>query len=72
MGLLESKSTQQKDLEKKIKVLKDAGMNASADRLEVQLKRMTGISTEKIKPMSPKELAKQVKAQKVLSGKATG
>jgi hypothetical protein len=70
MGLLESKPQKQKDLEHKIKVLRGAGMDASADRLEVQLKQIIRAPSEKIKPMSPQELAKQAKAQRVMAGKA--
>lgn len=70
MGLLEGKSTRQKELEKKIKVLRDAGMTSSAERLEYQLKCLIGNTGEKIKPMRPHELAKQAQEHKALAGKA--
>jgi len=66
MSFLDGKTTRQKELETKIKVLRDAGMNASADRLDLQLNRLSRTPSDKIKPMSPQELAKQVKEQKAL------
>jgi hypothetical protein len=66
MGFLDGKTTQQIELEKKIKTLRDSGMNASADRMEQQLKRISKTTDEKIKPMTPQQLARQVKAQKAI------
>jgi hypothetical protein len=71
MGILSaSKSTHQIDLEKKIKILRDAGMIASAERLEAQLKYYIGKPEEKITPMKPHELARQAKAQKAAGVKS--
>ena len=64
MGFLDGKTTQQIELEKKIKVLRDAGFNKTADRFEMQLKVMSRETPEKIKPMTPQQLARQAKAQK--------
>ena len=66
MGLLEKKSVKQVELEKKIAALRQAGMNASADRLEHQLAMITRVdsSEEKVKPMSQQELVKQVKQER--------
>jgi hypothetical protein len=71
MGILgDSKPKQQVDLEKKIKVLRDAGMISSAERLESQLKYHVSKPEEKITPMKPHELARQAKAQKASGVKA--
>jgi len=70
MGLLDNKSAQQVELEKKIKALQNAGMTASAERLSQQLARYTRVAVEQVKPMKPHELAKHVKAQKAMAGKA--
>jgi hypothetical protein len=70
MSILNRKPTQQIDLEKKIKVLRDAGMIASAERLESQLNYMLNKSEEKITPMKPQELARQAKAQKAAGVKS--
>ena len=69
MGLLDNKSTQQVELEKKIKALQSVGMTASAERLSQQLARYTRVVVEQTKPMKPHEMAKHVKAQKAMSGK---
>lgn len=72
MAFLDQKSRQQVDLEKKIKYLQDAGMVASAERLQHQLNCFLNKSgsQEKIKPMSGKELVKKVKEQQALGQKA--
>jgi len=71
MGFMSnSKSKQQVDLEKKIKVLRDAGMVSSAERLEAQLNYHLHKTEEKITPMKPQELAKHAKAQKAAGVKS--
>lgn len=65
-----SKPTRQIELEKKIKALRDAGMVASAERLESQLNYHLHRTDEKITPMKPQELAKQAKAQKAAGVKS--
>jgi hypothetical protein len=72
MAFLERKSPQQAQLEKKIQILRNAGMVASAERLQRQLDCLlhrNGVE-EKVKPMSGKELVKKVKEQKALGQKA--
>jgi hypothetical protein len=69
MAFLEGKTPQQKELEKKIKALRDAGMNASADNLQKQLDRYSHTVTEKVLPMKPHELARHAKAQKAIGNK---
>lgn len=74
MGILDRKLPQQIELEKKIQTLRSGGMTSSADRMEQQLRaylRAHGEgSTEKIRPMSQKQLVKTVREQKALAGKS--
>lgn len=64
MRFLENKPASQIELEKKIKALRDVGMNASANRLEKQLLTFTRSTPEIVKPMKGHEVARHIKAQK--------
>jgi len=66
MGLFNSKPEYQVTLEKKIKALREVGMNASADRLELQLKTSERSPKETTKPMSSMEMKKKVKEQQAM------
>lgn len=64
ISLFNSKPAYQITLEQKIKALRAVGMNASADRLELQLNMKT--PHEKIKPMSAIEMKKKVKEHQAM------
>jgi 5,10-methylene-tetrahydrofolate dehydrogenase/methenyl tetrahydrofolate cyclohydrolase len=64
ISLFNSKPAYQVTLEQKIKALREVGMNASADRLEMQLKMKS--PSEKIKPMSAIEMKKKVKEHQAM------
>jgi len=70
MGLLDRKVPKQAELEKKIKALRDIGMIASAERLEKQLAHLSKDVEEKVKPMSPRDLARKAKEHKAMGGKS--
>ena len=53
-----------RDLKRKIDQLRAAGFNGSAERLELQVKRYEHVSVEKVKPLSPGELKKQIQGAK--------
>ena len=53
-----------KDTNRKIEQLRAAGFNNSANRLELQVKRYEHIPVEKVKPLSPVELKKQIEGAK--------
>lgn len=55
------------DMQKKAEQLRAAGMFSSAERIEKQLRQYKPEQEEKVKPLSPKEIKKQI-----AGAKATG
>lgn len=53
-----------KDLRRKADQLRAAGLVASADRIERQLRQYSEVEQVKVKPMTPVEMKNQIKAAK--------
>lgn len=71
MGLFSKpvvKSNVQKiaDLERKIAQLRAGGLVSSAERLEKQLKQYKPEQNQKVKPLSPKEMKKQINGARAI------
>jgi hypothetical protein len=66
VSLFNSKPTYQVEMEQKIAALRKVGMNASADRLEFQLKVNGKQTPEKIKPMTGIEMKRKVKEHQAM------
>jgi hypothetical protein len=67
MDIIDRKSPKEVELEKKIETLRAAGMTATADRLEFQLKCQSNHELrkdDKVKPMSMADQIRTAKAAK--------